>query len=107
MRHLTVQAQSALSLVEQRFLKLIDLIELLRLKFEILDVCSAEETQDLLQECFNLAELVANQIDLVAESGVLLYLQDTSATRLSSYGSILHKVGDSPATLLKSSCSGD
>lgn len=87
-------AQSVLSLVERRFLKLIDLIELLRLKFEILDVCSMQETQDLLQECFNHAELVANQIDLVAESGVLLYLQDTSATRLSSYGSILHKVSD-------------
>lgn len=79
-------------MVERRFLKLIDLIELLRLKFEILDVCASQETPDLLQECFNLAELVASQIDLVAESGVLLYLQDTSATRLSSYGSILHKV---------------
>lgn len=78
--------------MERRFLKLIDLIELLRLKFEILDICSMQETPDLLQECFNLAELVADQIDLVAESGVLLYLQDTSATRLSSYGSILHKV---------------
>lgn len=81
-----------LSQVEHRFLKLVDLTELLRLLSELLECCLPEQRDIYLSECLVLAESVADQTDLVAELGVILYLQDTFATRLSTYGSILHKV---------------
>lgn len=81
-----------MSPVEHRFLKWIDLIEMLRLRSELLECCSDAETSDLLQECLDWATQIADQTDLVADSGILVYLQDTSATRLSTFGIILHKV---------------
>lgn len=81
-----------MSTAEQCFLKWIDLIELMRLKHELLDCCQPFEIQDILQECLLWARRIADQTELVADCGILLYLQDTSATRLSTYGTMLYKV---------------
>lgn len=94
---------SLLSLIEHRFLKWVDLIELLRLRFELLDCFTDLELQDRLQDCLTMADLVTDQTERLAQTGILLYLQDTCATRLSSYGTILYKVSISIGCELKQS----
>lgn len=77
----------------------------MRLKFELFD-CSPEPLQgDVLQECMSWARQIGDQTEKVANCGILLYLQDTSATRLSTYGTMLYKVGHS-SSLTDGSYSG-
>lgn len=76
----------------------------MRIKYEILACCQGQEA-DVLQECLVWAVQIARQTELVADCGILLYLQDTSATRLSNYGTMLYKVSYSH-TELTSSCFG-
>lgn len=64
----------------------------MRLQYELLD-CTPEPLQpDVLQECLSWAKRIGEQTEAVADCGILLYLQDTSATRLSTYGTMLYKV---------------
>ena len=81
-----------MSYPERCFLKWIDLIELMRLQYELLDCCQPVARPDILQQWLIWATCVADQTDRAAECGILLYLQDTSATRLSTYGTMLYKV---------------
>ena len=68
---------------------------MLQQKFEIMLVAPLDERAELLHDCLALAHSVVDQLDLVADSGSLLYLQDTSASHLSTFGIILYKVGGS------------
>lgn len=81
-----------MSVAEHAYLKWIDLIELMRLRYELLDCCLPPAIPDVLQECLLWAVRVADETEHVAEVGILLYLQDTTATRLSTYGTMLYKV---------------
>jgi hypothetical protein len=85
---------SYMSATEHCFLKWISLVEMLRLRSELLE-CSPDapaEHADLLHECLDYAAQIADETDRVAASGILVHLQDTSATRLSMFGIILHKL---------------
>jgi hypothetical protein len=74
-------------------LKWFDLNHLLKIKHEMLDCAPPPNIPVLMNECLVLAQSFAGQTEAISEDGSLLYLQDTSATHLSSFGLVIYKVG--------------
>jgi hypothetical protein len=58
----------------------------------MLDCAPPPNIPVLMNECLVLAQSFASQTEAITEDGCLLYLQDTSATHLSSFGLVIYKV---------------
>ncbi|RSH91680.1 hypothetical protein EHS25_009049 [Saitozyma podzolica] len=80
------------SAAEERSLKWFDLNHLLKIKHEMLDCAPPPNIPVLMNECLVLAQSFAGQTEAISEDGSLLYLQDTSATHLSSFGLVIYKL---------------
>lgn len=92
---LTRQAQGKFPPIEQSLLKWFDLNHLLRIKFLMLDVCPDHQRQQIAGDWLQLADRYTNQTEVISELGYMQYMQDTSATHLSTFGVVGHKVSHS------------
>ncbi|ORY21003.1 hypothetical protein BCR39DRAFT_73904 [Naematelia encephala] len=77
---------------EQNLMKWFDLNHLVKIKNQQLYVSPTYEIPELLDECLVLARRIADQTEQLGRDESLAYLQDTSATHLSSLGIILHQL---------------
>lgn len=75
-----------------RLLSWYDVNHLFTLKFELIHCSSPSEISDITQECLVLASDYADRTEMLGSDGTLLYLQDTSAAQLSSFGVVCYKV---------------
>jgi len=85
-------AQGKFSPFEQSVLKWFDLNHLMRIKFLMLDVCPDHQRDLIVADWLQMANSFTAQTELIAELGCLAYMQDTSATHLSSFGVVGHKM---------------
>jgi hypothetical protein len=86
-----------------RLLCWFDINHLFTLKYEMINCSSPSEVSNLTQECLVLASEYAEQTEKIGNDGSLLYLQDTSAAQLSSFGMVSYKVN--PISLTTVRCS--
>lgn len=97
---------------EHMLLRWFDIHHLFQLKFEVMDCAPRTQVQDIVKECLTLAEEYATHTEAISQDGTLLYLQDTSATHISSFGKVVYKVSSgedvplNPVALLSRLASG-
>ena len=77
---------------EQILLQWFDLSHLLKIKVYMWEVAAPETVPQLHVETLHLAKRFAEHTELLAKSDILVYLQDTSVTHLSAFGTTLHQV---------------
>lgn len=65
----------------------------------MLDLCAPNERDAMLIDWLHLAELFTLQTEALGLRGTLRYLQDTSATHISSFGVMVYNVGPATRTL--------
>lgn len=94
-------ARGKFSAFEQSLLKWFDINHLLRIKFLMLDVCAVHERDLVVADWLELAERYATQTEIISQLGCFRYMQDTSATHLSSFGVVGHKVRAGMGKVLK------
>lgn len=92
--HLT-PAKGRITEFEQVFLKWFDLNHLLKIKWHMLDLCASNERDAMLIDWLHLAERFTLQTEALGLRGTLRYLQDTSATHISTFGVMVYNVGTS------------
>lgn len=101
--HYLVQASTLTSATgkitqfEQVFLKWFDLNHLLKIKYHMLDICAPNERDAMLLDWLHLGEMFTMQTEQLGLRGTLRYLQDTSATHVSTFGVMVYNV--SPPTV--------
>lgn len=78
---------------EQVFLKWFDLNHLLKIKYHMLDICAPNERDAMLLDWLHLGEMFTMQTEQLGLRGTLRYLQDTSATHVSTFGVMVYNVG--------------
>ncbi|CAK9779896.1 unnamed protein product [Cutaneotrichosporon oleaginosum] len=77
---------------EQVYLKWFDLNHLLKIKWHMLDLCAPYERDAMLIDWLHLAELFTLQTEALGMRNTLRYLQDTSATHISSFGVMVYNL---------------
>lgn len=85
-------AMGVITPFEQTYLKWFDLNHLLKLKYHMLDLCAPPERDAAVLDWLMLAEAFAKQTEALGLLGTLRYLQDTSATHISSFGVMVYNV---------------
>lgn len=90
--HTTLTAQYVIEPNESMFLKWWDYSLLIKVKFELLNCVGDYERSAIVHETLALASQFTEQTEQLAQSGCLLYLQDTTAALLSSLGLTLYQV---------------
>jgi len=95
------QASGSFSASEQIILKWFDLNHLLKILNQMLDICSPHEIPETQRAFIGVAGQFAGQTELLATSGHLTYLLDTSAAHISALGTMIHSVIHLPLRYLK------
>lgn len=77
---------------EQMYLKWFDINHLMKIKYQMMDCCNANERDATMLDWFQLAEMFTFQTEALGLRGTLRYFQDTSATHISSFGVMVYNV---------------
>lgn len=86
------EASGSFSASEQIILKWFDLNHLLKILNQMLEICSLHEVPETQRAFIGVAGQFAGQTELLATSGHLTYLLDTSAAHMSALGTMIHCV---------------
>jgi len=86
------KASGSFSASEQIILKWFDLNHLLKILNQMLEICSPHELPETQRAFIGVAGQFAGQTELLATSGHLTYLLDTSAAHISALGTMIHNV---------------
>jgi hypothetical protein len=77
---------------EQTYLKWFDLNHLTKIKYHMIDNCPTSESEANVLDWLLLADEFTKQTEALGRLGTLRFLQDTSATHISSFGIMVYNV---------------
>lgn len=95
------EASGSFSASEQIILKWFDLNHLLKILNQMLEICSQHEVPETQRAFIGVAGQFAGQTELLATSGHLTYLLDTSAAHISALGTMIHSVSNVQSSWLQ------